>query len=188
MLQMKVLHAGLLAGVLTLTAVPAAAQRVPDTGMVAIGFTAGISRANDEALTRGVDLGAQVERYFTPRVSIRGKVSSPWFDILGRPFGGTIQPVAFEGNIVHNWERGVWHPFVTGGIGVYRFRFKEPDIDSLDTKLGFNFGGGVEYFFRLHDTVFGEATVRAIPGRTTSLASDYETGYWTLAVGYKKYF
>jgi len=184
-----ILRVVLCGAVLAAAAMPAAAQqRVPDTGMVAIGFTVGGSRPSDDALTGGIDLGAQVEGYLTPRVAIRGKVSSPWFDIVGRSFTGTIQPVAIEGNLVYNWEHGTWHPYVTGGVGLYHFRFTEADVDSSHTKAGVNFGGGAEYFFTRHDTILGEATVRIIPGRVNSAHSDYETGYWTLAVGYKKYF
>ena len=183
-----ILRVGLVVGGLALIAAPSSAQQVPDKGMVAIGFTVGGSRETDDALSGGLELGAQVEGYLTPRVSIRGKVSSPWFDIVGRPFAGTIQPVATEGNLVYNWERGVWHPYVTGGVGFYHFRFTESGIDSSHTKGGVNFGGGAEYFLTRHDTILGEATVRIIPGRAFSANSDYETGYWTLAVGYKKYF
>jgi hypothetical protein len=182
----------LVAGWMVSMTPPAAAQGrrtpVPDTGMVAVGFTVGASLPTDAALTNGIDLGAQVERYFTPRVSVRGRLSGFWADIGSRPFSGTIQPVAFEGNIVHNWERGVWHPYVTGGIGLYHYRFTEDLVDSSDNKFGVNFGGGAEYFFTRHDTLLGEALLRVVPGRTTSLRSDYEPGYWTLMMGYKKYF
>jgi len=154
--------------------------------MVAIGFTVGASVPRDAFLDNGIDLGAQVEGYLTPRVSVRGRVSGAWFAVNGGH--NTVQPLAFEGNVVHNWERGAWHPYATGGIGLYHYRFDESSITSSDSKFGVNFGGGVEYFFTRHDTLLAEALVRVIPGHATSLNTIYDTGYWTFMMGYKKYF
>lgn len=183
---------------LGLAAVPAAAQGpVPDTGMTALGFTAGMSAPHDDALDSGLDVGVQLERYVTPRTSVRAKVSGAWFDIEGRPFPGTMHPIAVEGNLVHNWERGAWHPFVTGGVGWYRYEFDEgedprddddAEFESDDTKFGVNFGGGVEYFLSREAAVLGEFNLRMVPDRVDSLLSDYEPGYWSLLLGYKRYF
>jgi hypothetical protein len=156
--------------------------------MAAIGFTVGASLPTEPSLKNGIDLAAQAEKYLTPRVSVRGRVSAAWFDITGRGFIGTVQPVAIEGNLVHNWEGGAWHPYATGGIGLYHYRFDETPLESSDNKFGVNFGGGVEYFFTRRDTLLGEALVRVVPGRTNSLRTSYEAGYWTLNMGYKKYF
>jgi opacity protein-like surface antigen len=187
------MHKGLVilgvAGALALAAAPARAQsQVPASGMTAAGFTVGASMPYDDALDSGVDLGVQIEQYVSPRASIRGKFSGAWFDIESRPFSGTIQPMAFEGNVVYNWEHGKWHPYATGGVGLYHFRFDEADLKSTDNKVGLNFGGGAEYFLTRRDTVLGEVQFRVIPGRTDSLQSDYEPGYWSLVFGYKKYF
>jgi hypothetical protein len=119
---------------------------------------------------------------------VRGRLSGDWFDITGRTFAGTIEPIAIEGNVVYNWEHGIWHPYATGGIGVYHYRFTEANLQSTDNKIGLNFGGGVEYFLTRHDTVLVEGLIRAIPGRPDSLLSDYEPGYWSILGGYKKYF
>src|SRR6478672_3326276 len=79
-------------GLIVCSAAPAMAQArrarrpVPDAGMGAVGFTAGASLPTDAALQNGVDLGAQIEGYLTPRVSLRGRVSGAWFDITGRSF------------------------------------------------------------------------------------------------------
>ncbi len=180
--------AGVLSVIVLVPASAAAQAAVPDTGMTAVGFTVGASLPSDEALDNGVDFGAQVERYLTPRESVRGKISGAWFDISGRGFTGTVHPIALEGNLVHNWERGIWHPYVTAGIGWYHYKFTESSLDSSDNKFGVNLGGGAEYFLTRHDTLLGELQVRLVPGRTDSLLTDYESGYWTLAFGYKKYF
>jgi hypothetical protein len=181
------------AGTVTLLgigAAPAAAQaRVPDTGMSAFGVTLGASIPSDDKLANGIDLGVQGEYYLSPRMSVRGKISGPWFDIQeGRGPTGTIHPIAFEGNIVHNWEHGTWHPYATGGVGWYHYGFDEDRVESSGNKFGVNLGGGAEYFLSRRDTVLGEVQVRIVPGGTHSLLDDYDTGYWTLAVGYKRYF
>jgi len=179
----------LAAGVLGLFSSPAVAQSpVPNTDMMAVGFTAGASVPNDDALDHGAEVGVQIERYLSPRVSIRGKFSGAWTDILGRQFTGTIHPIAIEGNLVHNWEGGAWHPYATAGVGFYHYSFTEAGLDSSDNKIGVNLGGGAEYFFTRRDTLLGEALVRLVPGRTHSVRSDYETGYWSVMLGYKKYF
>jgi len=193
LLKMYVRAAVAAAGTVTLLAMgaaPAAAQaRVPDTGMSAFGVTLGASIPRDEALANGLDLGAQGEYYLSPRVSVRGKISGPWFDIQRPGFpDSTVHPIAFEGNIVHNWEEGIWHPYATAGIGWYHYGFDEERLQSSANKFGINLGGGAEYFLSRRDAVLGELQVRVIPGHAHSLSSDYETGYWTLAVGYKRYF
>ena len=172
------------------TPLPAAAQaRVPDAGMWGLGFKAGVSMPFDDALSTAFDMGVSLEGYVTPRVSIRGQVAGTWFDIKGRPFGGTVSPMAMTGNLVYNWELGKWHPFATGGLGIYRVRFDENDLNSSDTKLGVDFGGGMEYFFTRRDVLIGEMTVHFIgDDRVDSARSDYESRYWTILGGYKRYF
>lgn len=183
----------LLGGILVLTLIapkPAAAQaRVPDRGMWGLSLEAGVAMPFDDALASGINLGAALEGYLTPRVSIRGQVAGPWFDIKGRPFEGSIRPMAFTGNVVYNWEHGKWHPFATGGIGLYRFRFDENDFDSNDTKFGIDFGGGFEYFFTRRDVLLGETLVHFVgDDRVNSANSSYESRYWTISGGYKRYF
>ena len=72
-----------------------AQARVPDRGMWGLSLEAGVAMPFDDALASGINLGAALEGYVTPRVSIRGQVAGPWFDIKGRPFEGSIRPMAF---------------------------------------------------------------------------------------------
>ncbi len=123
-------------------ATTAAAQRrqprtiVPDEGMVAVGASIGVAVPSEISLAAGADLAAEVEDYLTPRVSIRGQLSRASFDTIGHSFNGTAHPIAFDGNVVYNWEGGAWHPYVTGGIGVYHYAFTENGLASGDTKVG----------------------------------------------------
>jgi len=171
-------------------ATPAAAQRtpVPDKGMVGIGVTAGVALPLDSSLDSGFDLAAQVEGYLTRRVSIRAQLSKAWNDVTGRPFTGQVKPFAFDGDVVYNWEHGVWHPYASAGVGVYHYAFTENGIDSSDNKFGAVVGVGIEYFLTRHDTLVGEVDFHAIPGNVTSYRSAYEAGYWTFSGGYKRFF
>jgi hypothetical protein len=184
------------AAIVLCAAMPAAAQRrgersgpVPDEGMVAVGAQFTAAMPSEASWKNGVDVTGTLEGYLSRRVSARGSVSGAWLDIFGRGFDGTINPVAFNGNLVYNWEGGKWHPYVTGGVGLYHYRFSEGISSSAANKFGVDFGGGAEYFFTRHDTLLGEALVHAVPGTVTSRLTTYQgPSYWTLSGGYKKYF
>lgn len=160
---------------------------VPNTGMAAVGVSAGGTVTTAPYLDNGPILSANAEWYTTPRVSIRGQLTGAWTGIVGQP-DNQVRPAAFLGNVVYNWERGAWHPYATGGVGVYRFRATEFGLDSHDTKFGVNLGGGIEYFLTRRDTLTGELLVHAIPGNFNTLRTEFESTYWTIAGGYKKYF
>jgi opacity protein-like surface antigen len=171
---------------------PAWAQtRVPDEGMFAIGLNVGFANPGEDALNTGLNLGASFEGYLTPRVSIRGQLTGAWFedDVFEDT---TVSPMAFTGNAVYNWERGAWHPYATGGVGLYRFRLSDEfiDDDDLDTesRFGVNLGGGIEYFFTRRDTFTGEIQFHLIPGDFDGLLAGYDASYWSFAAGYKRYF
>ena len=162
--------------------------RVPDEGMWAVGGSLGVALPNDASLSNGFDLAGNLEGYLTPRVSVRGQVSGAWWDIVGRGFSGTISPVVFDGNLVYNWEGGKWHPFVTGGAGVYHYRADiNNGIDGSDTKFGGDFGGGVEYFFTRRSTITGEGLYHAV-STFASPAATFDGSFWTFRAGLKHYF
>src|SRR5437016_13668711 len=109
-------------------AIPAAAQRrtpVPNTGMWSIGGSIGAGMPSDPSLGGGLDVAGNMERYVTPRLSIRAQLGGEWNDIVGRNFTGTLSPVFLDGNVFYGREGGVWHPYLTGGLGMYRYRADE---------------------------------------------------------------
>src|SRR5262245_27533676 len=172
------------------SAAPASAQRrVPDTGMWAIGGSTGAAGPADPNLDTGAQLAGTIERYLTPRVSVRGQIGASWWDITGRHFGGTITPTYFDGNLVYNWEGGVWHPFVTGGIGLYRFHASETATqDRTDSEPGVNVGGGVELFFRRNATLTTELAYHKVGDIDTPLATFADGSFWRFGVGAKLYW
>jgi opacity protein-like surface antigen len=171
---------------------PASAQRrarVPAAGSWAVGGSIGGSLPSDPSLDKGLDVAGILEGYLTPRVSVRGQVGASWWDITGRHFTGTVKPLRLDGNLVYNWEGGAWHPYVTGGVGMYRYASAESGApEASDTKIGVNIGGGIEYFFTRDATVTGEALYHKVDAFNTPLTAFADGSYWTLSLGVKKYF
>jgi hypothetical protein len=161
---------------------------VPAPGMTAAGVSLGISGPGDDRLSNGLALSVWAERYMTRRVSFRGMVSGSWWGVIDGPDGDGVSPISAKVNLVYNWERGKWHPYATAGLGLYKFRFTEDDVDSSATTVGFNIGGGAEYFIRLRDTIVVEALIHPLVGNVESRFDTYVPWFWTLSGGYKKYF
>ena len=176
--------------VLLMGATQASAQRrVPNTGMWALGGSIGGGVPSEPSLNNGLELAGNLERYFTPRVSIRGQLGGAWSDIVGRGFNGTVNPVFVDGNIVYNWEGGVLHPFVTGGVGLYHYRsFESGAGNGGDTRPGVNLGGGLEYFYSRRGTITFETLYHAVNEVKTPLTTFNNGQFWTVGVGVKRYF
>jgi outer membrane protein with beta-barrel domain len=173
-------------------ATPVLAQRrspVPNSGMWAIGGSIGAGLPSDPSLSNGLNLTGNIERYVTPRISIRGQLGGEWSDIVNRGFAGTLSPVFVDGNVTYNWEGGIWHPYVTGGLGLYRYRsFESLAPTSVDNALGFDVGGGLEYFVNRHVTLTGEILFHEVGQVATPLATFSEGQFWTFTFGVKRYF
>jgi Outer membrane protein beta-barrel domain len=180
-------------GALLVSAIPAAAQRrstpVPNTGMWSIGGAIGAGVPTDPSLSGGLALAGNVERYLTRRLSIRGELGGAWNDIVGRHFTGTVSPVFLDGNVVYNWEGGIWHPYVTGGLGMYRYRsFESLAPGRTDTSLGLDVGAGLEYFTNRRVTLTAEFLYHDINQINTPLATFTQGQFWTITGGVKRYF
>ena len=169
---------------------PRAQPRTPATGMWAVGGSVGAAAPMDAALQNGIDLAGNVERYLTPRVSVRGQIGTSWWDIQGHTFTGTIRPLFADANAVYNWEGGAVHPYVTGGVGIYHFHASEPTLstNASDTKAGVNAGGGLEYFLDRRTTMGGELTYHHVGAFNSPLASFGEGSFWRFGFGMKRYF
>lgn len=165
------------------------ANPVPDTGMWAVGGSIGAAGPADDSLDTGFQLVGNAERYFTPRVSIRGQLGASWFDVKNRHFTGTVTPLFVDGNVVYNWEGGAFHPFVTGGIGMYRFHSSYPGTqDRNDTNFGVNVGGGMEFFLNRYATLTTELDYHKVGDVVTPLATYNDGSFWRFGVGLKKYW
>jgi hypothetical protein len=163
-----------------------AQRRVPDTGMVAIGGSIGAALPEERRLDNGLELAGNIEGYLTPRLSIRGQLGSAWFDVTGAG-DRTIRPLFADGNLVYNWERGQWHPYVTAGVGLYRYHASRESSDDDDRKAGFDLGGGFEYFFTRRATITGEVLYHNVGQVRTAREGFPDGSFWTIAMGGKAY-
>ena len=176
--------------IVALAAAPAAAQRrVPAAGVWAAGASIGATVPAESDVQNGLDVAGTLEGYLTPRVSVRAQVGATWWDIAGRGFSGTVTPVFFDGNVVYNWEGGEIHPYVTAGIGAYRFHSSiDPHLEGADTKVGVDIGGGIEYFFTRRAAITGELLYHKVDGFASPVAAFGDGSFWSFAMGAKKYF
>jgi len=163
---------------------------VPDTGTIGVGASISPTTATSSAfLSNGLEIAGNIEGYLSPRLSLRGQVGTAWWDIQGLSYDGTLKPLFFLGNLVYNWEAGVVHPYVTGGGGIYRYGFTEAGVTGSDTEPGFDFGGGVEYFFMPDATLTGELLTHRVGNVPTNRAKlGFKGSWWSFTVGVKKYF
>jgi hypothetical protein len=177
---------------LALAVTPAVAQSfqspVPDRHMAAVGISFGVAVPGDDGLDTGPTLGVDGEYYLSSRISVRGQLSGAWWGISNAGDDNGVSPATLSGNLIYNWEHGVFHPYATVGLGLYSYRFTEDDIDSHDTTLGVNIGGGVEYFLDRRNAITGELLIHSVPGDVNSKYNAYTPWYWTVSGGFKRYF
>lgn len=176
-------------------AVPAEAQRrrvtspTPDTGMWAVDGSVGASAPGNSFLGNGVEVGGALEGYLTPRLAVRGQLRSAWWDFdpaLG--FTGSLQPVFYGANLVYNVERGVWHPYVTAGVGRYHYRWSEPGVpDGSSDYGGVNMGGGVEFFQSRLTALTAEVLYHKVGDIQIARATLHDGSFWSFAMGAKAY-
>src|SRR5207249_8993339 len=166
---------------------PALAQRhVPERGMGAVGVSIGAALPTESNLENGLALAGNLEGYVTRRVSIRAQVGTAWLDFTGAP--ATARPLFLDGNIVYNWEGGQWHPYVTGGVGYYRYHVKNGSATADDSNPGFDLGAGIEYFFTRRATLTGELLYHKVGDVVAPPLVIQDGSFWTIAIGAKAYF
>jgi len=171
--------------------------QVPAAGDVAVGGSIGLADPRHSNLDTGFLISGNVEKYLTPRLSVRGQAGAAWWDLTGfQTLTGSLNPFFADGNVVYNWEHGVWHPFATGGLGMYRYGYSEipragaVEVTGSQTKLGVDFGGGIEYFFAPRATLVAEGLFHKV-GEVPTPDALFRTGggsFFSLTGGVKKYF
>jgi hypothetical protein len=167
---------------------PAAAvaqERAPHTGSTAIGVDVGSFLPEEGQLDNALIVSALLEYYLTPRVSLRTDfgLTDPGFS---RESTDSLRQIPLRLDVNYNWEGGKWHPFVGAGVGAYFLQFKDngASLGASETKPGFNFGGGIEYFTGRTVSIKGEARYHKIGNSRTGL----DPSGMVLTGGLKKYF
>lgn len=164
-------------------------QRVPDSGMIAAGASISPTATTSQFLDNGIEFAGNLEGYLTPHLSIRGQVGTASWDIVGLSYSGTLRPLFFLGNAVIGWGGEDWRPYITAGGGMYRYGFTEAGVTGSNTKSGFDFGGGTEYFFTPDATITLEGLYHRVGLVPTNRARlGFKGSFWSFTVGAKKYF
>jgi opacity protein-like surface antigen len=153
----------MLASCIMLSGVATAQERAPHAGSVAAGIDAGVFIPKEDALETAPIVSVLLEYYVTPRVSLRTDfgLTDPGFSFES---SDSLRQIPLRLDVNYNWERGKWHPFVGAGAGAYFLRFKDNGqaFGDTETKLGFNVGGGIEYFTGRTVSLKGEARYHMI--------------------------
>ena len=160
-----------------------AQARVPDTGMGALSGSIGVIFPK-EPFEADLALAGAFDYYVTPRVSIRPGVM--WADPNVENSEESLRRFSLGADVIYNWERGKWHPFVGAGIGAYFFqsKFDGESFRDDETNIGGNIGGGIEYFTSRTLTIKGEVQYHFIEqGNLFDSPSAL-----TMMIGLKKYF
>jgi hypothetical protein len=138
--------AAVLAALVPVSAAAQSRGRVPSEGSMAAGGEVGFFLPDDEFDVSPIFAGL-FEYYVTPRLGLRGSLSvtSPQFD---RGTDDALRQARLGFDVIYNWERGAWHPFAGGGLGIHFLDLKENDRSIGDeSELGLSLLGGAEYFF-----------------------------------------
>lgn len=164
---------------------PAAAQgRHPHASDLAFGFDVGIY-VPDEDLHTGLMTQGLVEFYLTHNISLRGTGgwSKTEFVSSNDLF---LEQARAAVNVVFNWEKELWHPFITAGGGYYGIRdYRDDEYNpGWVSRWGINFGGGIEYFSRPTITIKVEGTYHWVEENHPR----GEPRGFALTAGLKKYF
>jgi len=161
-----------------------AQERTPAARSAAIGIDIGAFVPPAPEMNNSLLLNVLYEYYFTPRVSLRTDVgwASPSFNSGGISSLRTV-PVRLDLN--YNWEGGRWHPFVGSGAGVYfmQFRSNQQVFGDTESKLGFNLGGGFEYFVHRQVSLKGEGRYHFIQN-----TRGHDPSGLAMTAGLKTYF
>jgi opacity protein-like surface antigen len=143
--------------------VAAAQERSPHAGSTAVGIEAGAFIPSEDQLDTALIISALLEYYLTPRVSLRTDfgLTDPGFSSGS---ADSLRQIPLRLDVNYNWEGGKWHPFVGAGVGAYFLQFKSngESFGESETELGFNVGGGIEYFTGRTVSLKGEARYHVI--------------------------
>lgn len=187
----------------------ARATAQPYEERTAIGVWSGLGVPAGDQLTSGLHLAGTVERLVTPRVSIRGEVGRDWIGIDSGAFTSGLRPLFFNVNVIYKWDRDVWRPYVTAGLGWYHYTaaissqaLLDPvlraqlialglnpgssPVEGSDTKFGVNLGGGIEYFVSRQTAVAGEFRYHGAGDIVAVIP--FEGSFLTFSAGLKRYF
>jgi hypothetical protein len=206
-LQIATLSAVLLMG----SAIPAVAQAVaPFGGAVAIGGAFGGAVPTADRLDNGFYAGGGILVAVASHVSLSAEAGADHVAIDRPGFRSDLMPrFADIGALVH-WRSDPFRPFLTGGVGIYRYTinvssqsFSDPSLRNELVSLGLtpssrgsiqvrhdepgiNLGGGFDYFFTRRSALTMD--LRAHATRTFVEVAPLGGVFVNIAIGFRQYF
>jgi hypothetical protein len=204
--------AALSAVLLSASAWPSAAQ-VPEPygGRVAIGGAIGGAVPVGKRLDNGSYAGATLLLSIASHAALSAEAGANWVDVDRPGFRSDLMPRFVDLNLLFHWRRGPFRPYLTGGVGVYRYTitvsseaFIDPAlrnellalgltpavnsvrIETRHDERGANLGGGFEYFFSRRSAVTMD--IRAHGMRNFVQVAPFDGSFVNVAVGFKQYF
>lgn len=124
------------------------------------------------------------EYYLTARDSLR--VGAGWANPKqDANSDARMRQIRIGGDLVHNWEGGVVHPFVGAGLGAYILqpRLNGENVGSKATKFGGRLFGGAEFFASKTVAVKAEGGYHVV-----TKSGPYDPSGLSLTIGVKSYF
>ncbi|HZI94173.1 MAG TPA: outer membrane beta-barrel protein [Patescibacteria group bacterium] len=146
-------------------------SQAPKEGDMAVSGNLGFANAFDNNFD-GLEpvFTGTFEYYSSPRISWRGLLGVTSFDVDDSiANNASIDYQFFNANIVYNWEHGVIHPYVTGGVGIYTKDEKNLPSSFGDSEVGLNGGGGIDWFLGERWGLKFEGTFHGLTGEDPNL-------------------
>ena len=121
----------------------------PDESRVSLGFSVGRAQPRSGAGLDGGSVFVGSAGYnLTQSTALGVEFGTASFDPSPRGYEPPLRAVFVAGHIAAGPRYGRWHPYVIGGLGLYRFALNAGPVShgeskGADYKLGVNGGGGI---------------------------------------------
>ena len=178
---------------------------------MAIGILFGGALPTAERLDNGRYAGATFTVSIASHLALSTEAGADWVDIDRPGVRSDLMPRFANLNLLVHWRRGAFRPFITGGVGVYRYTitfssdaFIDPalrdslvalglsptsrstPIETRHDEWGANLGGGFEYFFTRRSAMLME--IRGHGTRNFVQIVPLDGVFVNAAVGFRQYF
>jgi hypothetical protein len=168
--------------VLLLLPALAAAQRMPREGGFSVFGGLGLSKPTEGNFDADVGFSGGFEYFLTRNFSI-GALGGGWKS--DTDFGGDAKEAYIDFIATYNWEGGVIHPFVQGGLGPY---FVDFPFGGSDTGFGGFVGGGLDIFFARAAAIDLAFRYHIAQDRDIGFGEELDANFFEAHAGVKFYF
>ena len=187
--------------------------QVPEAygGRVAVGGLIGGAVPAGDRLENGLYTGATLLFSLGAHVALSAEAGANHVDVDRPGFRSNLMPRFADLNLLFHWRRGAFRPFISGGVGFYRYTitfsseaFSDPAlrnnlvalglsptstsarIETRHDERGANLGGGYEYFFARRSALMMDIRAHAV--RNFVQIASFNGDFFDAAVGFRQYF